>query len=184
MRVISVSQRGTVCDMSDGIPQIKRVKIGSVIPHPKNVRQGDVGAISQSLEAHGQYRPIIIQKSTKHIIAGNHTWKAAKALGWKDIDVIEIDCDDSKSVQILLADNRANDLATYDQAELAELLIEVEKSIGLDGTLFSQDDLDDLLKLVNPKTHEPPVDFPEYDNEIKTDFCCPKCGYEWSGKAK
>lgn len=170
--------------MSDGIPTIKRVKIGSVKPHPRNVRQGDIGAISQSLEAHGQYRPIIIQKLTKTILAGNHTWKAAQALGWKEIDVLEIDCDDEKGVQIMLADNRANDLATYDQAELAALLIEVEKSTGLDGTLFSQDDLDDLLKLVNPKVHEPPVEFPEYDNDIRTDYCCPKCGYEWSGKAK
>lgn len=170
--------------MTDGIPQIKRVKIGSVKPHPKNVRQGDIGAISQSLEKHGQYRPIVVQKKTKHILAGNHTWKAAKALGWTEIDVLEIDVNDTQGVQILLADNRANDLATYDNAELAELLIEVEKSTGLDGTLFSQDDLDDLLKLVNPKVHEPPVEFPEYDDSIETDYRCPKCSYEWSGKAK
>lgn len=29
---------------------------------------------------------------------------------------------------------------------------------------------------------EPPEDFGEYDEDIETEYCCPKCGYEWSGK--
>jgi len=31
---------------------------------------------------------------------------------------------------------------------------------------------------------ESPSDFSEYDDDINTDFCCPKCGYEWSGTPK
>ncbi len=27
-----------------------------------------------------------------------------------------------------------------------------------------------------------PEDFKEYGDDIETEFCCPKCGYEWSGK--
>lgn len=30
----------------------------------------------------------------------------------------------------------------------------------------------------------PPPEFKEYDETIRTDFCCPSCGYEWSGKPK
>jgi hypothetical protein len=51
-----------------------------------NVRQGDIGAISESLKAHGQYRPIVVDKRTNRILAGNHTWKAAKSLGWTQIN--------------------------------------------------------------------------------------------------
>lgn len=29
-----------------------------------------------------------------------------------------------------------------------------------------------------------PDEFPEYDEDIGTEYCCPKCGYEWSGKPK
>ena len=29
-----------------------------------------------------------------------------------------------------------------------------------------------------------PSQFPEYGEEIATDYCCPKCGYEWSGQPK
>ena len=61
------------------------VDIDSVEAHPKNVRQGDIGAISESLKAHGQYRPIVVDKRTNRILAGNHTWKAAKSLGWTEI---------------------------------------------------------------------------------------------------
>lgn len=115
-------------------------------PHPKNVRQGDVGAISISLEAHGQYKPILVQKGTGHIIAGNHTWQAAKALGWKEIAVQELEVDDDKALRILLADNRTTDLATYDEAALAEVLSEFARGFDMDGLIFDQDDLDDLLR--------------------------------------
>ena len=122
------------------------VEIGQVRPHPKNVRQGDIGAISESLKAHGQYRAIVVQRSTGHILAGNHTWKAAKALGWKEISAHFIDCDDDAAMRILLADNRANDLATYDDAALAAVLAELNATdLGLAGTLFDGDALDDLI---------------------------------------
>lgn len=119
--------------------------IDSVTPHPRNVRQGDVGAICESLESHGQYRPIVVHKSTGHILAGNHTYQAAKALGWKKIAMTFVDCDDEQALRILLVDNRANDLAIYDDNALADLLKELSASEGLQGTLFDGDDLDDLL---------------------------------------
>lgn len=120
--------------------------ISDFITHPKNVRQGDVGAITQSLEAHGQYRPIVVQRSTGHILAGNHTYLAAKSLGWEQIAATFVDCDEEQAIKILLVDNRANDLAMYDDRKLADLLKDLAAtSAGLDGSLFSGDDLDDLL---------------------------------------
>lgn len=136
--------------MSEKELKAESVSIDSVRPHPKNVRQGDVGAISESLKAHGQYRAIVVQRSTGHILAGNHTWKAAKALGWKQIGVHYLDCDDDRAMRILLADNRANDLATYDDAALAELLTALSHTDdSLSDTLFTGDDLDDLLFRLN-----------------------------------
>jgi len=123
------------------------VDIGSIDAHPKNVRQGDIGAISESLKAHGQYRPIVVDRRTNKILAGNHTWKAAKALGWQQISVGFVETkDDEEALRILLADNRSTDLASYDDSGLAELLKQLsETDIGLVGTMFDGDDLDDLL---------------------------------------
>jgi site-specific DNA-methyltransferase (adenine-specific) len=124
------------------------VDIDSVEAHPKNVRQGDIGAISESLKAHGQYRPIVVDKRTNRILAGNHTWKAAKALGWQQINAGFIQTkDDDEALRILLADNRTTDLASYDDSGLAELLKQLaDTDIGLEGTAFDGDDLDTLLK--------------------------------------
>lgn len=128
--------------------------IDSVKPHPRNVRQGDIGTISRSLEANGQYRPIVVHKPTNHILAGNHTWKAAKALGWTKIAVTYVDCNEEDAIRILLADNKANDLATYDDQALLELLKHMIVNDTLDGTLYEPSDLDDLIALLEPPNLE------------------------------
>jgi hypothetical protein len=120
--------------------------IDSIKPHPKNVRQGDIGAIAQSLEAHGQYVPVVVQKKTKHIVKGNHTWRAAKQLGWETVAVLELDLTDRQALDLLLTDNKTSDQALYDDSALADLLQDLAKSKqGLENTGYTGDDLDDLL---------------------------------------
>lgn len=122
------------------------IEITAVTQHPRNIRQGDVGAICQSLAAHGQYRPIVVQRSTGHVLAGNHTLAAARSLGWSQIAATYVECDDEQALRILLVDNRANDLATYDDTALSDLLQELAATdLGLDGTLFDGDALDALI---------------------------------------
>lgn len=155
------------------------VPVAHLTPHPQNVRQGDVGAISESLKHHGQYRPIVVQKSSGHILAGNHTFKAAKALGWKEIACTFVDCDDEQATRILLMDNRANDLASYDDGALAEMLQTLMATDDqLAGTGFEPEDLQELLDTTNanfaPLTDE---DNPRLDQ--KTPRRCPECGFEW-----
>lgn len=126
---------------------VELVPLAELKQHPMNPRQGDVGAICQSLEAHGQYRTIVVQKSTGHICAGNHTAQAARALGWTHIAAHVLDIDDDQALRILLQDNRASDMATYDDSVLTDLLEHLirDTALGLEGTGFTGDDLDDLL---------------------------------------
>jgi len=127
-------------------PTYARVKLDKLTPHPRNARQGDVGAIVSSLEAHGQYRALVVQKSTGYILAGNHTYRAMLALGWKDAHVNYLDVDDETALRILLVDNRSSDLATYDDDALASLLRELAGTeTALVGTGFDGDELDALL---------------------------------------
>jgi len=127
--------------------QYSTIDINTIEPHPQNVRQGDIGAISESLKAHGQYRPIVVDRRTNQILAGNHTWRAAKSLGWQQIAVGFIETkDDDDALRILLADNRTTDLASYDDSGLANLLKGLaETDEGLLGTLYDGDALDQLL---------------------------------------
>lgn len=156
------------------------IDIATIQPHPKNVRQGDIGAISESLKAHGQYRPIVVDRRTNQILAGNHTWRAAKSLGWSQIAVGFIETkDDDDATRILLADNRTTDLASYDDAGLADLLKQLNASDqGLEGTLFDGDDLDDLLSKLNTELKldsTKPIDVDSWTFQNK----CPKCGFEF-----
>ena len=131
------------------------VPINELTPHPDNVREGDIGAISLSLETHGQYRPIVVQESSNRIIAGNHTWKAAVQLGWKKIAATFIDVTDDQASRIMLVDNRTNDIASYDDQALADLLIELANTeIGLVGTGYDGDDLDDVLQKLDRPSRE------------------------------
>lgn len=128
------------------------VKVTDLREHPSNPRRGDVDTIVASLEAHGQYRPIVAQRTTRHILAGNHTWKAAKRLGWQHVAVTWVDVDDETAARILIADNRASDLATYDDGRLAELLRTLP---DLDGTGFDRHDLDRLEGVFDRPTGSP-----------------------------
>lgn len=124
---------------------VETVPINSLVPHPKNARQGDIGAISESLRHLGQYRPVVANRNTGHILVGNHTWAAASMLGWSEIAVAWVDVDEVNELKIIAADNRTSDLATYEDDLLIAMLTTMP---DLDGTGFSLSDLDDLLQQV------------------------------------
>lgn len=118
------------------------VPIKDLKPYRLNPRVGNVDAIADSLKINGQYRPVVANRRTAEVLAGNHTLKAAIALGWDDIAVTWVDVDDVGAAKIVAVDNRANDLASYDDVALVELLKSLPE---LDGTLYSATDLDALV---------------------------------------
>lgn len=120
----------------------KVVPIGTVTPHPRNTRKGNLPAIGESIEQHGFYGAVIAQKSTGHILAGNHRWIALRDAGATHIPVIWVDVDDDRASRILLVDNRSNDLAGYDDQALAEVLQELATTdSGLAGTGYVPGDV-------------------------------------------
>lgn len=131
---------------ADGLV-VERVPVGSLVLHPKNARQGDVGLIAESLREHGQYRPLVVQRATRHVLAGNHTLQAAASLGWESVEVVFLDVDDDEALRVLLVDNRSSDQASYDEPALAELLSDLagRSERMLAGTGWDRDDLDRLL---------------------------------------
>ena len=132
--------------------QYESVPIGQLAQHPRNPREGDVGAIVESIQHNGFYGAVVAQRSTGHVLAGNHRIKAAHDVGMKEVPVLWVDVDDETALRILLADNRTNDLASYNDESLADLLTELAESLGLEGTGYDGDDLDELLEELAPTT--------------------------------
>jgi len=122
------------------------VDIDTVKQHPQNARNGDVDVIVESIEASGFVAPVVVQRSSGFILAGNHRYLALKALGETRIPVVEVEMTDEGALRYLLGDNKASDNAVYDQGQLADLLrVLSETEIGLTGTGFSSYELEVLL---------------------------------------
>ncbi|MEU2558470.1 ParB N-terminal domain-containing protein [Streptomyces longispororuber] len=127
--------------------QLLAVPVTELSPYHRNPRTGDIEAIAESLTVNGQYRPIVVNKGSQtgrlnEILAGNHTYAAARQLGWDRIAVTWVDVDDDAAARIVIVDNRTNDLAGYDSKLLAEVLSEIP---DLAGTGYDRESLDRLL---------------------------------------
>lgn len=116
--------------------------IDAVTPYPGNARRGDLEKIKTSLIKHGQYKALLVQASTGHILIGNNTYAAMRELGYEHVAVQRLDVSEAKAKEMLLIDNASSDAAIYDESALAALLAEVE---DWDASGFDPDDLDDLL---------------------------------------
>lgn len=160
---------------NDGLT-VERVSVKKLKLYPGNPRRGDVERIAESLETHGQYRPIVVQKSTSYVLAGNHTLRAARDLGWEEIEVVKIAVSDDEAKRIVLADNRLGDIAIYDQPALAELLS------SLDGDLSGTGFLPAEAERVLAEYDAPAISDPTTtDLFMEPQHRCPSCGYEWNG---
>lgn len=121
---------------------IVMVAMHRITPHPANPRQGDVDSIAESIDANGFYGACIVQRSSGYILAGSHRYRAARAEGASEVPVVYVDVDDEQAMRILLADNRASDVAGFDKAVLLGLLEGVETEAGgLRGTGYAAEDV-------------------------------------------
>ena len=121
------------------------VPIDSVELHPRNPRVGDVSAVAASLRRFRQQKPIVVQKSTGYVVAGNHVLLAARSLGWTEIAANVVELDDAKATAFMLTDNRTADLGGYNDALLAAVLAEQAAADNLAGTGYDADDVAALV---------------------------------------
>ena len=158
------------------------VDIATLHADPSNVRKHDarnLASIKASLTRFGQQKPIVVNHKNV-IVAGNGTWEAAVALGWKEIGVVRSSLQGAEGTAYAIADNRTAELAEWDDAGLAATLAALQNDQSIDelATGFSEEEID---KLISKAIVSGPHDFPEVDESIDTEHECPKCGYKWSG---
>jgi hypothetical protein len=118
--------------------QTTEFPVSSLRLFARNPRKGNIGAIAASLEAHGQYRPVVANIGTytgrKHeVLAGNHTIQGFRLLAtrhpedprWHRALVHWVDLDDDQAARVVLADNKTSEHGYYDADDLAGLITEV-----------------------------------------------------------
>jgi DNA modification methylase len=96
---------------------------------PANARrhpEPNLEAIKGSLRVYGQRKPVVVNRRTGTIEAGNGTLQAALALGWSHLAAVYVDDDPMTAAGFSIADNRTAELAEWDREALDKLLAEIK----------------------------------------------------------
>jgi hypothetical protein len=117
-------------------------------------------------------------KAHNVIIDGEHRWRIASELGFTKGPMVFLDGISAKRAREMTIEFD-NKRGKFDEVALRDLI----NAIGFDDdTAFRLGFDDDTFKaLMDTSNVLPPSDFSEVSIDAKTDYTCPKCGYEWSG---
>ena len=152
--------------------------------NPRTHPPDQIARIARSITEFGWTVPLLVSESGE-IVAGHGRLLAARHLGLEKVPVIQLEGLSEAQVRAYrIADNKLTLMGDWDENLLtSELHALNAEEFDLEMTGFSESEIEKLLSSLDDN-ETAPEDFPEYDDDIKTDFQCPKCGYEWSGKQK
>ncbi len=134
---------------------IINLPIAEIRPYEKNPRINDAGVkkVTDSIKEFGFNQPIVVDGDNV-IIAGHTRFKAAKALGLKEVPVLVAGYLTAAQVQAYrIADNRVAQESEWDNALLFDEILDLKgQDFDLSLTGFDEDELENIL---NPTELEP-----------------------------
>lgn len=146
-----------------------------------NPRKNDpaVDEVAASIKRFGFGSPIIARQENGEVIAGHTRLKAAIRLKLASVPVRYLDLSAEEAHAYALADNKLNEIATWDQVPLADAFRELEKAqVDLSGLGFESSEIRALLDPVGVGD----VKWKEFDETIGDgashgrSVTCPHCG--------
>lgn len=124
--------------------------IKSIILAPYNPRKDltpedkEYQKIKRSIEQFGYIQPLIINKRTNIIVAGNQRYKVLSDLGYHEVDCVEIDVSEQEEKTLNLAMNKIDN--EWDLSLLKDLLQELDTGeMDMDLTGFEEWELEQLM---------------------------------------
>ena len=159
--------------------------IDRLIAYARNARkipQAAIDKVAASIREFGWRQPIVVD-SERVVVAGHVRLLAAKQLGEKKVPVhVAAGLTPGQIKAFRLMDNRSHQESGWDmdllEPEMAEL-----QALNID-TALTGFDAEEIAKFLDSGASDgkSPESFAEYDETIKTEHECPKCGYRWSGQ--
>lgn len=126
----------------------ERVSVDSLTEDPANVRlhpERNLDAIKASLRRFGQQKPLVADGKGV-VVAGNGTLRAARALGWTEVDVVRTELEGADAVAFAIADNRTAELAEWDTDALVRVLGALKgEGDDIESTGFSEGEVSIML---------------------------------------
>jgi hypothetical protein len=99
--------------------------IEELLPDPYQAQDHDgrsIAEITRSLREHGQCKPVVVERATGHVKAGNGTLEAARGLGWTHLAAVMSDAPEADLRLFALRDNRSAQYARWNPTALLEEL--------------------------------------------------------------
>lgn len=164
----------------------KLIDIEILIPDPKNARshpEKNLRSIRESLKQFGQLESLIVRKQNDVVLGGNARLAVMKELGFKEVKVRYVECDDQQAAAIGLVLNRSGELARWNMNQLQDTLSDLgEMELNWDELGFTDQDFsflktyDDkpLNNVIEGATELDENDFDKFAHQ------CPKCGFEFN----
>ena len=105
--------------------------------------------LKRSIEEFGYVEPIIYNKRNNTVVGGHQRLKVLKDLGYTDIDVVEVDLDESNEKALNIALNKVS--GDWDNEKLEELLNELNNEADFDISLtgFDENEINSLLASID-----------------------------------
>jgi len=135
--------------------------------NPRKITDKELSDLIKSIEEFGITEPLVINtfKGRENtVISGHQRLKALKKLKYKTVPCIEICLDKKRERELNIRMNK--NIGSFD-FELLEEFFEVDELVEWG---FDEEDLN-FESIPNEK---------EVNEDINTEFECPKCGYKWS----
>lgn len=149
------------------------VDIKSLKPWDRNPRKNQpaIKPVADSIKRFGFGAPILARRADGEIIAGHTRILAAESLGLARVPVRYLDLDPAEAHLLALADNKLNEKAEWDDAEVARILSEY----GLEDAALAGWDSAELDKMAadiaGDRTQEP-LDEDRYRNQYAVNVVC------------
>ena len=162
----------------DRIKELRRVPASELLPNPKNWR---IHPIAQQDALRGVlaevgYADALIARETPEglMLVDGHL--RAETTPDADVPVLVLDINEAEADLILTTLDPLASMAEADTEALRNLVEGVPTDNEYMKTLLTS--ILEMNDAVMPDV-EPPEIFPEFDEDIETQFRCPKCDYEW-----
>src|SRR5262245_48831565 len=165
------------------------VRAGDILPHalnPKIHPAQQLEPLGAILEDVGKVDALKAYRSEREGGALVY-WDGHARMGLRPDEVWRVDVydiSDAEADLLLASFDPVGWEAEQSRAKLDALMQDIQTGNADLMSFLSKQTEEAGIIPATAKDTKPPSEFASYDEDIETQYCCPKCGYEWSGKPK